>query len=73
MFTFLSATNRAKDLTLNEACDFQTKSIGNNGIGSIWLDRIEKNDFTINKPEENRDQAFKWDQMEISANVKERT
>lgn len=40
------------------ACDFQTKSIGNDGIGSIWLDRIEINDFTINKTEKDRDQAL---------------
>ena len=58
VFTFLSVTNQAKDLTLNRACDFQTKSIGNDGVKSIWLDMIEKNDFTMNKPQENRDQAL---------------
>ena len=59
MFTFLSVTNQAKDLTLNGACNFQTKSIGNDGVGSIRLDKIEKNDFMVNKPKENRDQALK--------------
>ena len=58
MFTFLSATNQAKDLTLNGAWDFQTKSIGNDGVGLIWLDKTEKSDFTMNKPEEDRDQAL---------------
>ena len=66
VFTFLSVANQAKDLTLNRACDFQTKSrgndgvksIGNDGVKSIWLDMIEKNDFTMNKPQENRDQAL---------------
>ena len=58
VFTFLSVTNQAKHLTLNRACDFQTKSIGNDGVKSIWLDMIEKNDFTMNKPQENRDQAL---------------
>ena len=58
VFTFLSATNQAKDLTLNEACDFQAKSIGNDGFGSIWLDKTEKN-ITVNKPEKDKDQALK--------------
>ena len=58
VFTFLSATNQAKDLTLNGAWDFRTKSIGNDGDGLIWLDKTEKSDFTMNKPEEDRDQAL---------------
>ena len=37
MFTFLSAANQAKDLTLNGAWDFQTKSMGNDGVGSYML------------------------------------
>ena len=55
VFTFSSATNQVKDLTLNETCIFQTKSIGSDGVRSIWLDRNEKNDFTTNKPKEDRD------------------
>ena len=34
VFTFLNATNQAKDLTLNGACRFHTKSLGNEGVGS---------------------------------------
>ena len=59
VFTFLSATNQTKDLTLNGAWDFQTKSTRNDGVGSIWLDKTEKNDFIVNKPEEDKDQALK--------------
>ena len=73
VFTFLSATNQAKDLTLNGACDFQTKSMGNNGVGLIWLDKTEKNDFIMNKPEEDKDQAPKSWANGDSASVKERT
>ena len=51
MFTFLCATNQAKDLTLNGACNFQTKSVVNDGIRSIWLNKTQKNNFTVNKPE----------------------
>ena len=58
MFTFSCAINQAKNFTLNGACNFQTKSIGNDGVGSIWLDSIEKNDFNVNKLEEDRDQAL---------------
>ena len=58
MFTFSCAINQAKNLTLNGACNFQTKSIGNDGVGSIWLDSIEKNDFNVNKLEEDKDQTL---------------
>ena len=66
VLTFLNVTKQAKDLTLNGANEYQTKSIGNEGVGSIWLVKIEKNDLTVNKLEENRDQALKsWPKGEM--------
>ena len=59
MFTFLCATNQAKDSTSNRACDFQIESVGNDGIWLVWLDMIEKNDFTVNKLQEDKDQVLK--------------
>ena len=58
VFILLWAIKQTKDLTSNRACDFQTKSVGNNGIGLVWLDKTKKNDLTINKPEEDKEQAL---------------
>ena len=55
VFAFLFAINQVKDLILNGACDFQTKLVGKNGIGLLWLDKTKRINFTVSKPKEDKD------------------
>ena len=58
IFTFLCVTYQAKDLTLRKTWDFQIKLVRRKGIGAKWSDKAAKKDFTVNKLEENKDQAI---------------
>ena len=58
VFTFLYATNQAKDLTLKGTWDFQMKLARKAGDESERWDKTKKKDLTVNNPEEDRNQAF---------------
>ena len=58
VFTLLCATNQTKDLTLKKTWDFQTKLVGKKGVGLEWWDKTKKKDSTVNKFEEDKDQAL---------------
>lgn len=72
MFTFLSATNSANGWILNGVYDFCTKLMRNDGDTLKWSDRIEKNEFSMNRHKEDRTRPSNHEQMEISASMKER-
>ena len=58
VFTFLCATNQAKALTFEGAFDFHRNLAERNKIGFEKLDKAKKKDFTVNKPEKDKDQTF---------------
>lgn len=54
VLTFLLAISHVKDLTLDRALDCQMSYDGERGNGAGKLDRAERNDLTVNMPEEDK-------------------
>lgn len=55
VFTFLCVTNQAKALTCDEAFDCHNNLARKNGIEFDKSDKAKKNDFIVNKLEEDKD------------------
>ena len=58
MFTFPCATNQARALTFEGTFELHKNLAGRNKIGLETFDKAKKKDFTVNKPDEDKDQAL---------------